>query len=77
MFTSVRPITLRRFPSRSGASWPCTDCGRAARIAESWTVEVETVDGRRFCIVLCGDCAKHVEGLADRQEPPTVLRASA
>ena len=74
MFTTIRPVQLRRFPSRSAATWPCTDCGLAARIDRSWTVEVETVDGRRFCIVLCDDCA---DGLPAIQQEPAALRPTA
>ena len=74
MFTTIRPVELRRFPSRSAATWPCTDCGRSARIDRSWTVEVETVDGRRFCIVLCDDCADAVRLVPDERE---ALRSTA
>lgn len=74
MFATIRPIELRPFPSRSAATWPCTDCGQAARIDRSWTVEVETVDGRRFCIVVCDDCAERVRVIPQKQAE---LRPSA
>lgn len=60
MLTSVRPIGVRRFPSKAGGAWSCTECGAWSRVDRSWTVEVEAVGGRRFCIVLCEDCVTAV-----------------
>lgn len=60
MLTSVRPIGVRRFPSRSAASWSCTGCGTWSRIDRSWTVEVEAARARRFSIVLCEACVVRV-----------------
>lgn len=60
MLTSVRPIGVRRFPSRAAGTWSCTGCGTWSRVDHSWTVEVEAVGGRRFSIVLCGACVARV-----------------
>lgn len=60
MLTSVRPVGVRRFPSRAAGTWPCTECRTWSRIDRSWTVEVEPAGGRRFSIVLCEACVARV-----------------